>query len=226
MKNGRVLHARGRRQGRHVAQARRRLRRRRERGLLVEGRRDDLLQRRRPRDDATASPSTCQKDAVRQITSEKAALSVSRDEDTGVVLINYSDGATPPTLFTAPSVEAAGDPRQLETADRREPAGPPVRPRRPGGVHLDVEGREDGRRRARQAGRLPGRPALPAHRRDSRRAGFRRRPPVQRRLRRAGLRGRGLRRAAAELPRLHELRRGVQATASSATTSPRASTTS
>ncbi len=49
-----------------------------------------------------------QKDAVRQITSEKAALSVSRDEDTGVVLINYSDGATPPTLFTAPSVEAVG----------------------------------------------------------------------------------------------------------------------
>jgi dipeptidyl aminopeptidase/acylaminoacyl peptidase len=49
-----------------------------------------------------------QKDAVRQVTSEKAALSVARDEDTGVVLITYSDGATPPTLFTAPSVEAAG----------------------------------------------------------------------------------------------------------------------
>jgi dipeptidyl aminopeptidase/acylaminoacyl peptidase len=49
-----------------------------------------------------------QKDAVRQITSEKAALSVARDEDTGVVLITYSDGATPPTLFTAPSVEAVG----------------------------------------------------------------------------------------------------------------------
>ena len=49
-----------------------------------------------------------QKDAVRQITSEKAALSVARDEDTGVVLINYSDGATPPTLFTAPSIEAVG----------------------------------------------------------------------------------------------------------------------
>jgi len=49
-----------------------------------------------------------QKDVVRQITREKAALSVSRDEDTGVVLINYSDGATPPTLFTSPSIEAVG----------------------------------------------------------------------------------------------------------------------
>ncbi len=48
------------------------------------------------------------KDAVRQMTNEKAAIAVSRDEDTGVVLINYSDGATPPTLFTAPSIEAAG----------------------------------------------------------------------------------------------------------------------
>ncbi len=47
-----------------------------------------------------------QKDVVRQITSEKASLSVSRDEDTGVVLIDYSDGATPPTLFTSPSIEA------------------------------------------------------------------------------------------------------------------------
>ena len=34
-----------------------------------------------------------QKDAVRQITNEKASLSVTRDEDTGVILINYSDGA-------------------------------------------------------------------------------------------------------------------------------------
>lgn len=47
-----------------------------------------------------------QKDAVRQVTSEKGALTVTRDEDTGVILVNYSDGATPPTLFTVPSVEA------------------------------------------------------------------------------------------------------------------------
>ncbi len=47
-----------------------------------------------------------QKDVVRQITNEKAALSVSRDEDSGVILITYSDNTTPPTLFTVPNVEA------------------------------------------------------------------------------------------------------------------------
>ncbi len=46
-----------------------------------------------------------QKDAVRQITNEKAALTVRRDEDTGVVLVTYSDGTTPPTLFTVANVD-------------------------------------------------------------------------------------------------------------------------
>ena len=49
-----------------------------------------------------------QKDAVRQLTSEKAALSVQRDEDSGVLVINYSDGSTPPTLFTAARLEQVG----------------------------------------------------------------------------------------------------------------------
>ncbi len=49
-----------------------------------------------------------QRDTVRQITSEKAALMVSRDRDTGVLLIRYSDAATPPTLFTVPDVAALG----------------------------------------------------------------------------------------------------------------------
>ena len=93
------------------------------------------------------------KDTVRQVTNEKAALTVSRDEDSGVLLINYSDGATPPTIFTAPSHRGAGAPRQLDRADRRQPAGAQVRARRAGGVHLEVEGRHDRRRRPRQAGR-------------------------------------------------------------------------
>ncbi len=42
--------------------------------------------------------------AVRQLTEERAALSVSRDEDTGTILIGYSDPGTPPTVFTVPSV--------------------------------------------------------------------------------------------------------------------------
>ena len=43
--------------------------------------------------------------AVRQLTAERAALSVSRDEDTGTILIGYSDPATPPTVFTVAGVD-------------------------------------------------------------------------------------------------------------------------
>ncbi len=46
-----------------------------------------------------------QKDTVRQLTNEKASLSVSRDDDSGVLLVNYSDAVTPPTLFTVASIE-------------------------------------------------------------------------------------------------------------------------
>jgi len=46
---------------------------------------------------------------VRQITDERAALSVSRDEDTGVLLINYSDPVTPPTVFTVAGVDDVDD---------------------------------------------------------------------------------------------------------------------
>lgn len=47
-------------------------------------------------------------DAVRQVTSEKAALTVSRDRDSGVVLVRYADPTTPPTLFAAPGVASIG----------------------------------------------------------------------------------------------------------------------
>ncbi len=42
---------------------------------------------------------------VRQITSEKASLNVARDNDTGVLLINYSDPKTPSTTFTIASID-------------------------------------------------------------------------------------------------------------------------
>jgi len=45
---------------------------------------------------------------VRQITREKASLSVNLAES-GVVLINYSDGTTPPAIFTAASVDQIAD---------------------------------------------------------------------------------------------------------------------
>jgi len=43
--------------------------------------------------------------AIRQLTSEDSPLSVSVDDDTGVVLISYSDPTTPSTLFTVPSLD-------------------------------------------------------------------------------------------------------------------------
>ena len=47
--------------------------------------------------------------AVRQLTAERAALSVSRDEDTGTILIGYSDPGTPPTVFTVAGVDDVAD---------------------------------------------------------------------------------------------------------------------
>jgi dipeptidyl aminopeptidase/acylaminoacyl peptidase len=40
---------------------------------------------------------------VRQITREPASLTVTQDDDSGRILITYSDGRTPPTIFTAAS---------------------------------------------------------------------------------------------------------------------------
>ena len=42
---------------------------------------------------------------VRQITREQATVNVACDDDSGAVLINYSDGRTPPTYFSAPSID-------------------------------------------------------------------------------------------------------------------------
>jgi dipeptidyl aminopeptidase/acylaminoacyl peptidase len=41
----------------------------------------------------------------RQITNEKASVSVSRDEESGCILINYSDGETPATIFTVTEID-------------------------------------------------------------------------------------------------------------------------
>ena len=48
---------------------------------------------------------------VRQITDVPAALRVGRDEDTGVLLIDYSDPSTPPTVFTVASLDRVPDRR-------------------------------------------------------------------------------------------------------------------
>jgi dipeptidyl aminopeptidase/acylaminoacyl peptidase len=49
------------------------------------------------------------KDAVRQLTSLPAALSVSRDERSGLLLVSYSDPATPPTTYAAASLARIND---------------------------------------------------------------------------------------------------------------------
>ncbi len=49
------------------------------------------------------------RNTVKQVTQLPAALTVSRDDDAGVLLINYSDPATPPTLYTVASIERVGN---------------------------------------------------------------------------------------------------------------------
>lgn len=48
-------------------------------------------------------------DRVRQITQERAVLRVGRDEDTGTLLIDYSDPRTPPTVFTVADMGKVAD---------------------------------------------------------------------------------------------------------------------
>ena len=50
-----------------------------------------------------------ERDAVRQITQERASLSVNRDDDTGVILINYQDPKTPATVFTVTDLDDVDD---------------------------------------------------------------------------------------------------------------------
>jgi dipeptidyl aminopeptidase/acylaminoacyl peptidase len=49
-----------------------------------------------------------ERNIVRQVTDLPAALAVSRDNDSGVLLINYQDSRTPPTLFTVARIEQVG----------------------------------------------------------------------------------------------------------------------
>jgi dipeptidyl aminopeptidase/acylaminoacyl peptidase len=49
------------------------------------------------------------RDEVRQITRAEAALSVSRDDATGTLLINYQDPRTPSTLYTVASMDGLTD---------------------------------------------------------------------------------------------------------------------
>jgi dipeptidyl aminopeptidase/acylaminoacyl peptidase len=48
-------------------------------------------------------------DTVKQLSHEKASLSVDLDDDTGVLLVTYSDGTTPSTIYTVGSVDRIAD---------------------------------------------------------------------------------------------------------------------
>ncbi len=49
------------------------------------------------------------RDIVTQVTNEAAALSVNKDKESGVLLINYSDPKTPRTLYTTSSIKSLVD---------------------------------------------------------------------------------------------------------------------
>ncbi|MGE3489740.1 MAG: prolyl oligopeptidase family serine peptidase [Vicinamibacterales bacterium] len=48
-----------------------------------------------------------QRNTVRPLTEEKASVAIEQDQDTGVLLINYSDGTTPATVYTVGAVADA-----------------------------------------------------------------------------------------------------------------------
>lgn len=50
-----------------------------------------------------------ERNTVRQVTNERASLTVSRDERSKVVLVNYSDPTTPPTTFAAAALDRVAD---------------------------------------------------------------------------------------------------------------------
>ena len=144
---------------------------------------------------------------VRQLTEERAALYVSKDDDTGTILINYSDPKTPPTVFTVASVDDVPDrstwtqlvdvnPQLSEVAfgeevevNWRSSDGKMV-----GGVLVYPVGYEEGTRYPLIVA-IHGGPASADVLRFN--GGYKR----------PGVRGRGLRRPQAQLPRLAQLRK-------------------
>ena len=94
------------------------------------------------------------RDTVTQITKERASLSVDRDDVSGVLLLTYADGTTPPTTYTVSSIDQVATPGVVETAHRRQPPGARLRAGRGRGDYLALEGWNERRRRAREAGGL------------------------------------------------------------------------
>ncbi len=203
------LSARCRRPRGTVAQARQRLRWGHVHRLLVEGRQHHLLQWGDPGDEPAHGFGRAERQRAPDYQRKGIALCQPRPGQRRPPhqLLRWHD--------TDHVIHAAGHRPDhqsgiMDPAHRRQPPGARFPARRAGRDCLEVEGRPDGRRRARQAGRLSVRPALPADRRDSWRTGIGRRAQLQRRLRISGVCRSRLCRAAAELSRIHQLWRSAQ----------------
>ena len=147
---------------------------------------------------------------VTQLTNEKASIAANYDEDTKTILINYADPKTPNTIFSVSSIDQIGNRsswKQLTDAnpqlknvalgEEEEITWKSSDGRTVGGVLVKPVGYRQGQRYPLIVA-IHGGPAVG------------RRARVQRRLRRAVVRRRGLRGAQAELPWLDELRREAQ----------------
>ncbi len=117
--------------------------------------------------------STCATTRCGRSPRRRPASRSTRTTDTGVLLINYSDGTTPPTVFTVDTIANASTRTSWRQLTDPNPQVRGFALGAAGRDHVEVEGRHHGRRRAGEAGRLSRRPALPADRRDPRRAGRR-----------------------------------------------------
>ncbi len=97
--------------------------------------------------------------AVTQLTHEQAAVRAAQDEETGRVVLSYSDPRTPPTLFTVATARAIGDRprwtqltdanpgvRRLALGDEEEITWTSADGRRVGGVLLKPVGYQPGKR--------------------------------------------------------------------------------
>jgi Tol biopolymer transport system component len=146
-----------------------------------------------------------ERDVVRQITDVKGVVSADRDDETGLLQITYADPRTPNTHFIAAEGDVTNESLRVAPAHQRQSPAGDRRVGRGGRDQLEVEGRKDRRRRAREARRLSARKEVPARRRDPWRPGRGRPARIQWRLRIADLRRRRLCRPDAELSRVDQL---------------------
>ena len=166
--------------------------------VLVGERRHDLLRHRLPRDDAALRALRRERRREADHRSSRRRFRSARDDETGRFIITYADPKTPPATYTVGVVARRRRQVEVDAAHRSESVG-----RAPRSRSATKKRSRGSRPTARMVSGVLVKPvgyqagqALSAHRRDSRRPGRGRHAQLQRRLQLAGLRRRGLRRAA------------------------------